>query len=510
MSGNFAVVCHFGGAGQTWAIRAFIKDVPDIQRRYQLISTYLDGRRGEHSPFVGFRYVPDGIRVNGQSHPIVMMDWVPGVQLDRALEARIQGGQSLRPLIDAWMRLVAELEAMQVAHGDLQHGNILVDGDRILLVDYDGMFVPGMAGMPFSEHGHANYQHPKRSRHGFNANLDRFSATLILTAMKALEHDPSLWQRANMPNDNLLFLKKTDLLDPAGSPLFADLLSSDDAEVRMLAGVLRESLMTDSLPPSLAQLAWSRPTVVQSTTVTTGWWKASVAESNSGDSGSPRPAQPPIGSGWIRAYVGASAAEHPDARSSQAGQEFNPLLHEVPFVASFNRTYVHRSTCDWAHQISWRNLVGFESLDAALASGYKPCKTCKPHHTQPHLFGVDPGTVAPLTGNGTEPPARSPMKWDTSKAREHIQSTVPPATAPSPQHSARSPIVDVGSQVKLQYPNGDIVVIRVVRAGTLRSTLSHVPVDSPLGTAIKGKRVGDDIVYREMGKTFKFTICDVL
>lgn len=117
-------------------------------------------------PFVGFRSVADGTRVDGQAYPIVVMDWVSGLQLDRAVDQRIRAVQGLVPLIDGWRRLVTELDTLQVAHGDLQPGNIPVDGDHIRLVVDDGMLVPAMAGVTFSEQGHANYQHPRRRAHG--------------------------------------------------------------------------------------------------------------------------------------------------------------------------------------------------------------------------------------------------------------------------------------------------------------------------------------------------------
>src|SRR5207248_10425515 len=60
-------------------------------------------------------------------------------------------------------RSVRHLEAAKVAHGDLQHGNILVRGGSIQLVDYDGMWVPALSGRDATEIGHRAYQHPERS-----------------------------------------------------------------------------------------------------------------------------------------------------------------------------------------------------------------------------------------------------------------------------------------------------------------------------------------------------------
>jgi thiamine kinase-like enzyme len=35
-----------------------------------------------------------------------------------------------------------------VAHGDLQHGNILVANGKPKLIDYDGMYVPALRAYP--------------------------------------------------------------------------------------------------------------------------------------------------------------------------------------------------------------------------------------------------------------------------------------------------------------------------------------------------------------------------
>ena len=54
---------------------------------------------------------------------------------------RIDNGELCR----AWADVIRGLQAQQMAHGDLQQGNILVlDGGRLKLVDYDGLFVPEM------------------------------------------------------------------------------------------------------------------------------------------------------------------------------------------------------------------------------------------------------------------------------------------------------------------------------------------------------------------------------
>ena len=47
------------------------------------------------------------------------------------------------------------------------------------------------------------------------------------------------------------------------------------------------------------------------------------------------------------------------------------------FVASVHAQTFHRPTCEWARKIPERNLVEFDSHEAAVRAGNNPCKTCK-------------------------------------------------------------------------------------------------------------------------------------
>ena len=61
----------------------------------------------------------------------------------------------LRQLLESWTRLSVMLDDADIAHADLQHGNvILVPRDQgkfaLKIIDYDGMYVPAMPGTPKS------------------------------------------------------------------------------------------------------------------------------------------------------------------------------------------------------------------------------------------------------------------------------------------------------------------------------------------------------------------------
>lgn len=164
ISGNFAVVYQSTLRGTSFAVRCFVRRVPDQQRRYAAISQCLASLR--LPAFVDFTYIEHGILVDGVWHPIVRMNWSDGQPLHQYVEhvvVRLRQPALLLDLAGKWCRLIETLRGAGVAHGDLQHGNILVDTQgKFWLVDYDGLYVPALAGLGPAESGPPNYQHPGR------------------------------------------------------------------------------------------------------------------------------------------------------------------------------------------------------------------------------------------------------------------------------------------------------------------------------------------------------------
>ena len=223
-AGNFAYVfkLHLPG-GKVIAARCFARFLSDRQRRYNLMARYLEE---QCLPCLApFAYEPRGIRVHDAWYPILRMEWVDGVPLNRHVEKVVDDQEALKRLSMQWRELVANLERHRIAHGDLQHGNVLVDtrSGRLSLVDYDAMWVPSFSnGLDAAELGHRNYQHPARSHSDFGPNLDRFAALAIYTALRALVERPDMWERYDS-GENLLFAAR-DFQQPSRSPLFAELL----------------------------------------------------------------------------------------------------------------------------------------------------------------------------------------------------------------------------------------------------------------------------------------------
>lgn len=231
-SGQFATVFRVENGREASAVRCFTAQVSDHQQRYAALHSHASGKR---LPMLAdFEYLPRGILVQGEWLPIVKMEWVEGLPLDRAVEQAVQRDdrKALRHMADQWEQMVERLHNGGVIHGDLQHDNVLVEGSALRLVDYDGVWVPALKGRGALETGHPHYQHPRRAGSDYGPHIDNFAARVILLSLRALAIDPSLWARYH--SDKHLILRGDDYRAPDRSPLLLELTRSPDAELRRL------------------------------------------------------------------------------------------------------------------------------------------------------------------------------------------------------------------------------------------------------------------------------------
>jgi hypothetical protein len=224
---------------QPFALRVFTTESPERRERYELIGGYLQGRK-LHC-LVDFAYHDRSIRSagDGKWYPLIVMDWVQGETLFNWLRARCLEGnrEAIAQIADRWLEAVQELNDNSIAHGDLQHGNVMVtQGWQIRLVDYDGMCVPPLVGRRNLEVGVEPYQHRDRGAGTLlSLDLDNFSALVIYVALRALALQPGLWPKyvEQIGYDKLLF-RREDLQSPAQSPLYYDLMQLGNDDLRGL------------------------------------------------------------------------------------------------------------------------------------------------------------------------------------------------------------------------------------------------------------------------------------
>lgn len=221
-TGGFALTFEAQTAGGRIAVRCFHKHAEHLGTRYTAIARFV--RSTPKTFLAGVEYTERGIRVQGAMYPIVVMDWVDGDRLDAWLD---NGGvfdmAGLERVREGVAQAASNLQSRGVAHGDLQHGNIMVrPGCTVTLIDNDGMYVPELEPLGPSEMGHPNYQHPQRGKR-FDSSLDVFSAAVIDLSLRALRERPSLFSTYSQ-GENLIFTAR-DFESPAGSSIFRELLA---------------------------------------------------------------------------------------------------------------------------------------------------------------------------------------------------------------------------------------------------------------------------------------------
>ncbi|MFE2452663.1 protein kinase family protein [[Kitasatospora] papulosa] len=257
ISGAFASVFSLTSAtsGHRYAVKCFTRYVPDQERRYQAISARLarlDQAELSQPWNLGFDYLPDAITVGQERYPVLKMEWIEAVTLSSWLDDNHGDRFAVDRLADRFAALTEDLSRHEIAHGDLQHGNLLVANDDTLrLVDYDGMYVPALSGLGGTERGHRNYQSPLRGNDDFGVTLDRFSAWVIFMSLKSIATDPALWNRLHEPSGEFLLLTEEDFKSPGGSTGLQTLLAHPDGAVSALADRVRSLAFQplDLLPP---------------------------------------------------------------------------------------------------------------------------------------------------------------------------------------------------------------------------------------------------------------------
>ena len=234
LSGNFAIVFPLISGNTKWAVRCFSTYHEDQEMRYEKISLYLQQARLKYA--VEFDFLKQGIKIRGKWYPILKMEWVDGDTLNRYIARNANNSSALRKLAENFLLLVNELNRCGIAHGDLQHGNIIVTNEGLRLVDYDGMFVPGLEGLKSHEIGHRNYQHPTRTSDDFGAHLDHFSSWCIYIALSALVINPTLCRLVNSADDHLLF-RRQDIEDPFSSTIVQQIKKTKDGNLLSLMAI---------------------------------------------------------------------------------------------------------------------------------------------------------------------------------------------------------------------------------------------------------------------------------
>ena len=133
-----------------------------------------------------------------------------------------------------------------MAHGDMAGNNVMVRSDgRLVLVDYDGVYIPEFASIPSVIAGQVDYQHPHfLTSRPFDEYMDDFPAMVIYTALFAVSLEPDLWVKyVNLDKlDAHVMFKADDFVDHT-RPIWRDLDSINDARLSKIVQALKQACM---------------------------------------------------------------------------------------------------------------------------------------------------------------------------------------------------------------------------------------------------------------------------
>ena len=260
ISGASASVFTIEGVdGRQWAVKCFTRFVDHQETRYQRISEVL---RTVKQPWrVEFEYLPNGVLSLGKWFPALKMEWIDATGLMSFIEKNLWDSVKLSDLATRFARMVQDLSALGIAHGDLQHGNLLVTSSgELKLIDYDGMFVPSLVQLGACEKGHINYQSPARTMNTWGPYLDNFSAWIIYASLVALTIDPTLWTLLHDQGDEALLFNHADFADQHNSRALLALTRSPTHELQDLGNVISQLWTPDMRAiPALDPTAFPAP-----------------------------------------------------------------------------------------------------------------------------------------------------------------------------------------------------------------------------------------------------------
>ena len=240
-TGGFSVVFPYEASdGTKWAFRCWHSDIGDMHQRMQCLSEEL--RKKKLPYFCEFEYVERGIVVDGDIFPTTRMKWIEGENIKSYICSH-RDKKTLKKLADDFLKMCETLHANHIAHGDLQHENILVDTKgKLYLVDYDSVYLPAMGKQKDIIVGKPDYQHPQRKHNKWaTERLDYFSELIIYLSIRAMAEDLSLIDKYNVENSECLLFKKEDF-DDWGNAKIVDEIKSIGNEFEDLLNILTDYL----------------------------------------------------------------------------------------------------------------------------------------------------------------------------------------------------------------------------------------------------------------------------
>lgn len=239
-SGNFACVYKIKTKNKNYALRFFLSIDAQKNEKYKLLKQAFKTKNIPY--FVDFDLQEDAVLVKSHWYPLLKMEWVEGKTLDEYIKNNLAKSDVIIDIANKFANLVFVLKSNNIAHGDLQHGNIIVKNNDLILIDYDALYCEETKHLQTNEIGMPNYQHPNRKAKDISKDIDDFSAWIIYISLIFLSKDKSLFNK----NDTLIF-EKSDLENPKKSKTFNHLLKINDSEIQYYTNFIINSLLQNDV-----------------------------------------------------------------------------------------------------------------------------------------------------------------------------------------------------------------------------------------------------------------------
>lgn len=281
--GGFNAVYKLQHNGRIWALRIWHIDVDEqmYKARYKKISRYIEQIKLPY--FAGFIYDEDGIVIKGIKVDTIRMEWLAGKRLYEYIGDNLHSKANLENLAEKFLTMCKDLHNAKISHGDLQHGNILIDkSGQIRLIDYDSVCTPDLEGEEELVTGLKGYQHPSRFRNKkLSLKSDYFSELVIYLSILAISEAPHLWTKYDIQKTEHLLFSETDFENPQQSRIFAE-LNQLSAKVKDLTKIIKEYLRENDfrklkpfyalmVPPSIRSFTVDKDRILEGDSCEISW-----------------------------------------------------------------------------------------------------------------------------------------------------------------------------------------------------------------------------------------------